>query len=122
MLYGLHSYFLSKITYLLYTQVSDSSTCHFIFCNFSRDMLSINLVKILVCLLISVSLLTGQFPDRSISAYSLSLSCRNKTCTVLHQVGVLFDLYYDARKHKSKIKRENCVYSSGIYKIGSFVS
>jgi hypothetical protein len=22
---------------------------------------------------------------------------------VLHQVGVLFDLYYDARKHKSKI-------------------
>ena len=29
--------------------------------------------------------------------------CRNKICTVLHQVGVLFDLYYDARKHKSKI-------------------
>ena len=29
--------------------------------------------------------------------------CRNKTCTVLHQVGVLFDLYYDARKHKSKM-------------------
>jgi len=29
--------------------------------------------------------------------------CRNKTCTVLHQVGVLFDLYYDARKHKIKI-------------------
>ena len=28
--------------------------------------------------------------------------CRNKTCTVLHQVGVLFDLYYDARKHKIK--------------------
>ena len=26
--------------------------------------------------------------------------CRNKTCTVLHQVGVSFDLYYDARKHK----------------------
>jgi len=30
--------------------------------------------------------------------------CRNKTCTVLHQVGVSFDLYYDARKHKIKIK------------------
>ena len=29
--------------------------------------------------------------------------CRNKTCTVLHQVGVSFDLYYDARKHKIKI-------------------
>jgi hypothetical protein len=28
--------------------------------------------------------------------------CRNKTCTVLHQVGVSFDLYYDARKHKRK--------------------
>jgi len=28
---------------------------------------------------------------------------RNKTCTVLHQVGVLFALYYDARKHKIKI-------------------
>jgi hypothetical protein len=32
---------------------------------------------------------------------------RNKTCTVLHQVGVLFDLYYDARKHKSKIGRSH---------------
>jgi len=31
--------------------------------------------------------------------------CRNKTCTVLHQVGVLFDLYYDARKHESKVPR-----------------
>ena len=30
--------------------------------------------------------------------------CRNKICTVLHQDGVLFDLYYDARKHKSKIQ------------------
>ena len=29
--------------------------------------------------------------------------CRNKTCTVLHQVGVLLDLHYDARKHKSKV-------------------
>jgi len=29
--------------------------------------------------------------------------CRNKTCTVLHQFGVSFDLYYDARKHKIKI-------------------
>ena len=29
--------------------------------------------------------------------------CRNKTCIVLHQVGVLFDLYYDARKHKIKM-------------------
>ena len=33
--------------------------------------------------------------------------CRNKTCTVLHQVGVSFDLYYDARKHK--IKTTVCV-------------
>jgi len=33
--------------------------------------------------------------------------CRNKTCTVLHQVGVSFDLYYDARKHKIKIKWHN---------------
>ena len=30
--------------------------------------------------------------------------CRNKTCTVLHQAGVSFDLYYDARKHKIKNK------------------
>ena len=28
--------------------------------------------------------------------------CRNKTCTALHQVGVSFDLYCDARKHKIK--------------------
>ena len=33
---------------------------------------------------------------------------RNKTWTVLHQVGVLFDLYYDARKHKSKVELEGC--------------
>ena len=32
--------------------------------------------------------------------------CRNKTCTVLHQVGVSFDLYYDARKHKIKILKK----------------
>ena len=29
--------------------------------------------------------------------------CRNKTLTVLHQVGVSFDLHYDARGHKIKI-------------------
>ena len=32
--------------------------------------------------------------------------CRDKTCTVSHQVGVSFDLYCDARKHKIKIKWE----------------
>jgi hypothetical protein len=31
--------------------------------------------------------------------------CRNKTCTVLHQVSVSFDLYYDARKYKIKVYR-----------------
>ena len=33
--------------------------------------------------------------------------CRNKTCTVLHQVGVLFDLYRDAQKHKIKSTNPN---------------
>jgi len=33
----------------------------------------------------------------------VELLCRNKTCTVLHQVSVSFDLYYDTRKHKIKI-------------------
>jgi hypothetical protein len=35
--------------------------------------------------------------------------CRNKTCKVLHQCCVSFDLYCDARKHKikKKIKRQN---------------
>ena len=36
--------------------------------------------------------------------------CRNKTCTVLHQVGVSFDLYYDARKHKIKMYSQYLVY------------
>ena len=27
---------------------------------------------------------------------------------MLHQVGVLFALYYDARKHKSKIPQKQC--------------
>ena len=34
--------------------------------------------------------------------------CKNKTCTVLHQVGVSFDLYYDARKHKIKSSLWTC--------------
>jgi len=37
--------------------------------------------------------------------------CRNKTCTVLHQVGVSFDLYYDARKHKIKKYSPSFVHS-----------
>jgi len=37
--------------------------------------------------------------------YDVEWLCRNKTCTVLHKVGVSFDLYYDARKHKSKIRK-----------------
>ena len=32
------------------------------------------------------------------------MTCRYKTCIVLDQVGVSFDLYYDARKHKIKIQ------------------
>ena len=36
--------------------------------------------------------------------------CRNKTCTMLHQVGVSFDLYYDARKHKIKIELQLCLF------------
>ena len=35
---------------------------------------------------------------------------RNKTCTVLHQVGVSFDLYYDARKHKIKVNERVKLY------------
>ena len=31
---------------------------------------------------------------------------------MLHQVGVLFDLYYDARKHKSKIHCFLCLFTS----------
>jgi len=38
--------------------------------------------------------------------------CRNKTRTVLHQVGVLFNLYYDARKHKGKTITR-CPYKAG---------
>ena len=39
--------------------------------------------------------------------------CRNKTCTVLYQVGVLFGLYWDARKYKSKIFCECCALLGG---------
>ena len=70
---SLHIYLFSKITYLLYTQVKVSFSCYFIFYEFSRCMLSTNLLKILMYLLIRVSLLTGQFSVRNISAFSLSL-------------------------------------------------
>ena len=56
---GLHIYFFSKLTYLLYTQVSDSSTCYFILYNFSRVMLNTYLLKILAYLLIRLSLLSN---------------------------------------------------------------
>ena len=58
-LVGLHIYFFSKLTYLLYTQVSDSSTCYFILYNFSRVMLNTYLLKILAYLLIRLSLLSN---------------------------------------------------------------
>ena len=72
---GLHIYLFSKIAYLLYTQVYVSFACYFIFYEFSRCMLSTNMLNILVYLLIRVSLLTGQFSVRNMSAFSLSLSC-----------------------------------------------
>ena len=42
--------------------------------------------------------------------------CRNKTYTVLHQVSVSFDLYYDARKHKIKTSYK------GLHEGDTFVS
>ena len=66
--------YLRLLTYYI-TQVSDSSTCYFIIYNFSSGMLSTNLLKILVHLLIRVSLLTSHFSERDISDFSLPLSC-----------------------------------------------
>jgi len=43
--------------------------------------------------------------------------CGNKTYTVLHQVGVLFDLYYDARKHKSKINTAIFTFVFALYQV-----
>ena len=37
---------------------------------------------------------------------------------MLHQVGVSFDLYYDARKHKIKKKKQLKLYESKEYKMG----
>ena len=49
---------------------------------------------------------------------------RNKTCTVLHHVGVSFDLYYDAQKHKIKIFKiaPTCFGSQGIHHDGALYS
>jgi len=78
----LHTYLLTYlltylITYLLTYLLTYyiSSKCYFTLCNFSRGTLSTNFLKLLVYLLIRISFLTGQFSDRSISAFSLSLSC-----------------------------------------------
>jgi hypothetical protein len=40
--------------------------------------------------------------DGGLTPETCRVTLQNKTCTVLHQVGVLFDLYYNAWKHKSK--------------------
>ena len=50
-----------------------------------------------------ISLLGPELIQLRLRPKHVELTCRNKTCTVLHQVGVSFDLYYDARKHKIKI-------------------
>ena len=65
--------FLKLLTYYIHKFVSFA--CYFIFYEFSSCMLSTNLLKILVYLLIRVSLLTGQFSIRNISAFNLYLSC-----------------------------------------------
>ena len=43
--------------------------------------------------------------------------CINKTCTVLHQIGVSFDLYYDARKHKIKTSPQNIKFTQFLNQI-----
>jgi len=48
-------------------------------------------------------IVAGKSSHFLIRAGTVEWLCRNKTCTVLYQVGVSFDLYYDARKHKIKI-------------------
>ena len=53
----------------------DISVCYFVFYNLSKVILSVNFLKGLLCLLIRISLLTGQFSDLSTAAFSLSLSC-----------------------------------------------
>ena len=57
---------------------------HSVLCNFSSGMLSTNFLKVLVYLLIRVSLLTGQFSDHSISAFSVFLYCftSSQTCDI----------------------------------------
>jgi len=60
-----------------------SSTCYFILCNFSIPQI-FSFLKLLVYLLIRVSLLTGQFSDHSISAFSVFLYCftSSQTCDI----------------------------------------
>ena len=65
--------FLLNYIYKLVT--GDISVCYFVFYDLSRDILSVNFLKVLLYLLMGISLLTGQCSDLSTAAFSLSLSC-----------------------------------------------
>ena len=72
----LHNYLLlSKNSYFFYIQVWQLNLSYFDLYSLSKDRLSVNFIKFLLHLLISISLLTDQFSDRSPAALRLSLSC-----------------------------------------------
>jgi len=72
----LHNYLSSKYSYIFKNRFVDLTVSYFFFlCSLSRDRLSVNFLKSLQYLFISISLLTGQFSDRSTAALSMSRSC-----------------------------------------------
>jgi len=72
----LHNYLSSNFSYIFYIQICRLN-CGLLFFlySLSRDRLSMDFLKFLQYLLISISLLTGQFSDRSTAALSMSRSC-----------------------------------------------
>ena len=68
------TYHLRILTFSIYKSV-DLTVSYFVLYSLSRYRLCVNFLKFLLYLLISISLLTNQFSDRSTAALNLFLSC-----------------------------------------------
>ena len=100
--YTITYYHLRILTFSTYKFVK-LSVSYFVLYSLSKDRLSVNFLKFLLYLLISISLLTGQFSDRSTAALSLSLSCSTSSqsnnmwsivCSILQEhIGLSIILY-----------------------------
>ena len=78
----------------------DATLCRFYFCRVTLHVSGVSAHRQEYLKLVRQPLV--HVISLQVSHHISLLGPKLNACIVLHQVGVLFDLYYDARKHKSK--------------------